>query len=196
MKIGIDLDDTVWKFHEKFFEYYNHKNGTNYLIKDLLEYSVQNFLKLTEKETIKLFDEFDESLFFEEVYLLDNFLESLKKIKEKHEIFFITARPSYSLSNVIKRFKKFIDCDPKIHFVRDTENNIITKKFEIAGKLGVEIMIDDAFKHLDECSKNGINGILINYPWNKNKKLPKNIVRVNNWEEIVLEVEKYEKSRQ
>lgn len=192
MKIGIDLDDTVWKYHEKFFEFYNHNNGTEHKLEDFNEYSINNFLNLSEEEVKFLLDTFDESIFFEEVLFLEGFLESFKILSEKHEIYFITARPSKTLDTVIKRMRKFLSENPKIHFVINSETNTRKEKVEYCRELGIDVMIDDAFHHLELCSKDGINGLLIDYPWNQKEELPENITRVKNWEEILLEIEKYE----
>lgn len=192
MKIGIDLDDTVWKYHEKFFEFYNHNNDTYHKLEDYNEYSMQDFLDISPEETYNLFDSFDSSVFFEEVLFLEGFLESFELLNKKHEIYFITARPSSTLDRVLYRMSKFLDEHPTIHFVRNSDTNTRKEKVEYCRELGVEVMIDDAFHHLELCSKKGINGLLIDYPWNQKEKLPENITRVKNWGEIILEIEKYE----
>jgi len=192
MKIGIDLDDTIWKYHEKFFEFYNHNNGTNYIMEDYNQYSLNNFFNITEEEVVILIDKFEESVFFEEVLFLEGFLESFKSISKYHEVYFITARPSKTLDTVIKRMMKFLSENPKIHFVRDSKTNIRKEKSEYCRELGIDIMIDDAFHHLELCSKDGINGLLIDYPWNQKEELPENIIRVKNWKEILFEIKKHE----
>jgi len=195
MKIGIDLDDTVWKFHEKFLKFYNERNGTNYDINEYKEYSLENFLDIEKEEVKKLLNLYDATDDFLEASFLEGFLESFLILNKNHEIYFITARPSHTEDLVLKIISKFMNKKPNIYFVHNSETNKRKEKVEYCIELGIDLMIDDAFHNLELCSVKGINGLLINYPWNQKEKLPENIIRVNNWKEIILEVEKYEKQR-
>lgn len=194
LRLGIDLDDTVWKTIENIIKYYNLKNKTDYKVSDCYDYSMREFLGITKEEKLKILNNYNEEMFSEELFLLDGFLEIFEKIQDKFEIFFITARPSGTKKFVLERMKKvFGDGNEEkipIHFCLDLEKDIYIPKVDICQELGIDIMIDDGLHHLKECSEKGIKCLLLDYPWNRDDTLGGNIIRVDTWNDIFKELEK------
>lgn len=190
IKIGVDLDDTIWKFHKGFFEYYNNKFGTNHKIENHFDYCLEDRFNISKIEVFNILDEFSYSNFSIEIELMEGAIDSIKKLNEKYEIFFITARHEGLFERTFNHLKKYFDFDFEILFVFDKDRNLIKEKVEYCLDKNIKIMIDDRLKTLNSCSRKGIKGILLNQPWNSGEKIEENIVRVNNWNEILEEIEK------
>jgi len=190
MRIGIDLDDTIWKFHEKFFEFYNEKYGTNYSIEEYKIYNMDIFLGLSEIETANLFNEYESLEKYKKLPFLDLVRESLLELDKEHDIYFITARSDFTKDLVKERLFDVFNREMPVYFQYDNDRNKLWDKADFCIENKIEIMIDDGYHNLVKCSNNGIKCFLISYAWNKEKELNENIVRVNNWEEIMEKIKK------
>ncbi|MFB5637734.1 MAG: hypothetical protein ACE5RF_04920 [Nitrosarchaeum sp.] len=188
IKIGIDLDDTVWKFHEKFFEFYNEKYGTSYSVDNYDIYNFEEFLGITREQVFSLLDEHETLDKYKKIPLLDFVKESLLELDKKYEIHFITARADYQKDLILSRLSEIFDRELPIFFQYDENRNEKCGKVDYCLENGIKIMIDDGYHNLIKCSENGIKCFLIDYAWNKEKELNENIIRVNNWKEIMEEI--------
>jgi uncharacterized HAD superfamily protein len=194
MKIGIDLDDTIWKFHESFFEFYNDKFGTNYCTDDYYIYNLDFFLGIGREETHKLFEEYESLEKYQNLPLLEGVREGLDFIYENFdEVHYVTARPIFHERLIKKRLSKIINEEPKLFFQLDKNRKKISNKSDYCLEKGIDVMIDDGYHNLEECSKEGIKSLLIDYAWNRNKNLNGNIIRVKNWREIIEKLEEFKK---
>lgn len=59
-----------------------------------------------------------------------------------------------------------------------------------ASKLGVTVYMDDQAYNCEEVVEKGIKTYMMTTRYNKNKPVPKNVTRVNNWHEYVDEINK------
>lgn len=185
MKIGIDLDDTIWKFHEKFFEFYNLKYGTTHKIEDYNIYDMGLFLNLDKKNILALFDEYESLEKYKILPLMDDVERVLLELNKEHEIYFITARSERTKDIVIERLKKiFLHSNQRVFFTHDENWNKIFEKVDFCLREGIDFMIDDNLKNLELCFNKGIKGILLTHPWNKYIEINFNIIRVNSWKEV------------
>lgn len=186
MKIGIDLDDTVWKFHEKFFEFYNEKYGTNYKYEEYKIYDIGKYFNIERKDALILVDEYESLKKYEILPLIDNVEKSLIDLSKNHEIYFITARSTKTKDIVLKRLEKiFSHKNHNVIFMHNENWEKINEKVDFCLSEGIDVIIDDNFDNLRLCSEEGIKGILITCPWNANEELDKKIIRVNSWNEIM-----------
>ena len=96
MRIGIDIDEVTADLIGKFLEYYNQKYGRDIYRENVENYNLwenQIFDNLNSKEeAISVVNDFHDSDFFDEMELIEGAKESIKKLNENNEIFFITAR--------------------------------------------------------------------------------------------------------
>ncbi len=189
LKIGIDIDDTIWKFHKKFFEFYNNKFGTKLDVNKYYLYSLEKLLNISQEEAFSLLDEFSFSEGSYEFELMEGVIESINELSQKYQIYFITARHEGLFETTFKKLKEYFDFDFEILFVFDKERKLIKEKLDYCLENNINIIIDDRLKTLNSCSEKGIKSILINQPWNKNEELGENIFRVNNWEEVLEKIE-------
>ncbi len=142
LKIGIDLDDTVWKFHEKFIDYYNTKFGTDYNVSDYSKYSIAKFFGISYEEEKRLLKEFMECDFSQEVVLVEGFLETFSKLKDTFEIYFITARPTNLKEMIQKKLKAFGASEFPVYHISNGDFESEKTKFEVCKEIGVDVMID------------------------------------------------------
>jgi uncharacterized HAD superfamily protein len=190
LRIGIDIDDTIWKFHKKFFEYFNEKNGTDYDVGNYKEYSLENFFGINQEEVKELLDGFYDSSHSANFELMEGVKEVILKLNEEHKIYFITAKHEGLNEFTVKKLNEIFGVDFPLFFVFDKNKNLIKKKVDYCLDKGIDILIEDRLKNLNKCAEKGIRGILMNQTWNQEDNLPERIKRVNNWNEVLEEVEK------
>lgn len=198
MKIGIDLDDTTFitvksmlKYADKFEEEISGvpTNRDSFgLIKN--RYYLKVLYGWDEKTKFDFFDKYYKNV-LEECTIMPNADKTIKKLKEEGDtIHFITAR----LMNIK-------DCDTeaitkeslkKFNIPYDSLNLHISDKLSFCEKNEIDLLIEDSYETCRELTENGIKSILMTTKMNADIDA-QGIVRVNNWDEIYEEVEKYKK---
>ncbi len=198
MKIGIDLDDTTFitvksmlKYADKFEEEISGipTNRDSFgLIKN--RYYLKVLYGWDEKTKFDFFDKYYKNV-LEECTIMPNADKTIKKLKEEGDtIHFITAR----LMNIK-------DCDTeaitkeslkKFNIPYDSLNLHISDKLSFCEKNEIDLLIEDSYETCRELTENGIKSILMTTKMNADIDA-QGIVRVNNWNEIYKEVEKYKK---
>ena len=198
MKIGIDLDDTTFitvksmlKYADKFEEEISGvpTNRDSFgLIKN--RYYLKVLYGWDEKTKFDFFDKYYKNV-LEECTIMPNADKTIKKLKEEGDtIHFITAR----LMNIK-------DCDTeaitkeslkKFNIPYDSLNLHISNKLSFCEKNEIDLLIEDSYETCRELTENGIKSILMTTKMNADIDA-QGIVRVNNWDEIYKEVEKYKK---
>ena len=198
MKIGIDLDDTTFitvksmlKYADKFEEEISGvpTNRDSFgLIKN--RYYLKVLYGWDEKTKFDFFDKYYKNV-LEECTIMPDADKTIKKLKEEGDtIHFITAR----LMNIK-------DCDTetitkeslnKFHIPYDSLNLHISDKLSFCEKNEIDLLIEDSYETCRELTENGIKSILMTTKMNADIDA-QGIVRVNNWDEIYKEVEKYKK---
>ena len=74
----------------------------------------------------------------------------------------------------------------------DSLNLHISDKLTFCKEYGIDVLIEDSYETCRELTDNGIKSILMTTKMNGDIE-DKEIVRVNNWNEIYEEIEKYKK---
>ena len=198
MKIGIDIDDTTFltvKSMLKYADIFEEEisgvptNRDSFgLIKN--RYYLKAFYGWDEKTKFAFFDKYYKNV-LEECTMLPNANKTIQKLKEEGDtIHFITAR----LMNIK-------DCDTEAITRKSLENfNIpydslnlhISDKLTFCKEHQIDILIEDSYETCKELIDNGIKSILMTTKMNTDIET-KEIVRVNNWDEIYKEIQKYKK---
>lgn len=196
MKIGIDIDDTTFltvksmlKYADKYEEEILGKpiNRDSFgLIKD--RYYLKVLYGWDEKTKYAFFNKYYKNV-LEECTMLPNADKTIQKFKEEgEEIYFITAR----LMNIsgcdtegitkssLEKFnipydKLFLHISDKLKFFKEND---------------IDLCIEDSYDTCRNLTDNGIKSILMTTKMNENIDAT-GITRVNNWNEIYNEVEKY-----
>ena len=188
MKIGIDIDDTTFltvksmlKYADIFEEEISGEptNRDSFgLIKN--RYYLKALYGWDEKTKFAFFDKYYKNV-LEECTMLPNADKTIQKLKEEgNTIHFITAR----LMNIK-------DCDTET-ITKKSLNLHISDKLTFCKEHGIDLLIEDSYETCRELADNGIKSILMTTKMNSDIE-DKEIVRVNNWDEIYEEIEKYKK---
>ena len=198
MKIGIDIDDTTFltvkamlKYADKFEEERIGKKtnrNTLGLIKN--RYYLKELYGWEQETKFAFFDKFYKNV-LEECTMLPDANKVIQKLKkEGNSIHFITAR----LINIK-------DCDTEVITKQSLEKfNIpydsldlhISDKLSFCKENKIDVMIEDSYETCREVVDNGLKAILMTSKMNCNIET-KEIVRVNNWNEIYQEIRKQSK---
>lgn len=113
---------------------------------------------------------------------------TLTQLKETHDLIVISARDSATLEDTQAWIDKYFpDIFPEMHLgiANPLNNEKQLNKAELCKQLSVQTLIDDQLKNLEDCAKLDIQVILFgDYAWNQSDDLPKNTVRVKDWDEV------------
>lgn len=189
MKIGIDLDDVVFEFARELLKEYNSAHETNFIFEDVFSYYFSEVFRTSGENVVN----FMKKSFGEEkvksLPLCELAKESIFALAEKHEIYFITSRvyregtqESLDIHFSDISFNLIFSSNPYVESVGKT-------KGEICLEQGIDFMIEDSKEHGEDCACKGIKTLLISKPWNIQAN-HENLIRVNNWGEILQLIEK------
>ena len=193
MKIGIDLDEVTVNLMEKFLEYYKSRTQRHILRDDIKEYDFERILGISGEQSIKIVNEFFNSEHFDNLPPVEGAVEGVRKLRESHDTYIITARygiPKEKTPNWIEKNLKglisgvFYSCDYNGHGMT---------KVEICREHGIELILeDDPFITL-KCAKAEVKVILFRRPWNKNINY-EYVTPVNSWAEALRQIEALSKN--
>lgn len=196
MKIGIDIDDTTFltvksmlkyadKFEEEISGIPTNRNSFG-LIKN--RYYLKVLYGWNEKTKFDFFDKYYKNV-LEECTMLPGANKTIRKLKNKGDtIHFVTARLMNIKNCDTEKITKKSLKDFNIPY--DSLNLHISDKLKFFKENKIDICIEDSYETCRELTNNGIKSILMTTKMNANID-EKEIVRVNNWNEIYDEVEKY-----
>ncbi len=193
MKIGIDIDDTLTDIGEKLEQ--EAKKYAKQLGKE-----EQNISELSNKNDGKILQRKYGFTYEELKYFLKeihegvtrcavprvNAKETIKKLKEKgHEIYIITARDSEFHDDPYQLSKDWLDKN-KIEYDKLIVN--AREKASICKQEEIDVFIDDQLNNCIAVADIGIKTIRIS----RDKTQYKNIITLENWEEINNYISKME----
>ena len=176
MRIGIDLDDTICSTSKSFNKYQNKYLKEKKIIYDDLWSNPKYKKEFLEQYLL---------LIYKNAKIKKNASKILNKLKEKHELYIITARKKDYIPNIKEEIYYYLK-----------NNNITVNKINIDAKDKVDaclnnqidIMIEDNIYNCNKLQENNIDTIL--YDEEKNYKYISQ--RASNWKEIEKQIEKYE----
>ncbi len=190
MKIAIDIDEVLGQFMKALIEFHNSEYKTNLKLEDFFSYNFWNIWGGTKEKAIKKVYNFHKTNYFKNIIPVKDSQESIKKLKEGNELFIITSRQNDVIEETKEWIKKnFPNIFSDIYFTNHFSQNGTSKtKKEICDLLNIDILIEDSLEYSLECIKPNRKIFLLDYPWNKNNNLPKEITRVYSWKEIMLKI--------
>ena len=198
MKIGIDIDDTTFltvKSMLKYADIFEEEisgNPTNRDSFGLIEnsYYLKALYGWDDETKFAFFNKYYKNV-LEECTMLPNANIVIRKLKEKGDtIHFITAR----LMNIEGCDTEAITRKSLLDFgiPYDSLSLHVSDKLSFFKEQKIDICIEDSFETCRQLTDNGIKSILMTTKMNEQIGTG-DIVRVNNWNEIYDEVEKYRK---
>ncbi len=170
--------------------YFNETKGTEIKYEDIKSYySLESLTKTSEEEGRRLFEQFCKTKNFLEMQPIAGAVEAVNQLSKKHKLLIITSRPEIIKKETYNSLEKYFNKSfSLISMLGNYSPKSIKTKKQICQENNCAVMIEDAYHHAIKCAEKGILTLLYNQPWNENKKLHKNIIRVNNWEEILEKI--------
>lgn len=198
MKIGIDIDDTTFltvksmlKYADKFeMERTGNVNKDSFgLIKD--RYYLKALYKWDDETKYNFFNKYYKNV-LEECTMLENANSTLSKLKNEGDIIcFVTARlmdiPGCDTERITRRSLE------KFNIPYDSLNLHVIDKVKFFKENNIDICIEDSYETCSILQSLGIKSILMTTKMNE-KIDTKDVVRVNNWNEIYDIIENYKRS--
>ncbi len=184
LKIGIDIDEIVTEFVLGFLKFFNKKYNKNFNFEDMFSYDFWETLDIDKEESFRLAGDFFHSS-FNTIELVEGAIKSINKLSENNEIFFITSRPINTKDKTENFLKsKFPYLKFKVFYSGDRFGRGKSKR-EICNDMGINFLIEDQEKYVLDCAESNVKCLLFDKPWNKNCPEHENIIRVNDWNEIM-----------
>ncbi len=201
MRIGIDIDDVVSRTGQIFYKKINERFGLNIEFTKVPSYNYVD--QEVEKHGFSLKEFYDfinemqtMSPYHDELIPRRDFKKTISALhKMGHIIYLISNRHIMILPYTTVWFKKM----GILKYVSGILHNTYTEKpyseFKIreSKRLKIEVFLEDALDYALPISKQDIEVILFDRPWNQAAELPKNVHRINDWKEameLLLKLEK------
>lgn len=187
MNIGIDVDDVLARFNEGWLEYHNELYKTDYRFDQIIDYDYSVFIDLPGEIIMNRIEDFYKTEGFKNLKTVEGSISGIDNLSS-HKLYVITSRPETFRNETInwldKNFpKKFNDIILTNQFNRVDGAKKITKG-EVAKKLKLKYMIEDAPHHAEDLIESGIGVLLLEKPWNKNAKVSNKVKRVKHWDDV------------
>lgn len=187
MKIAIDIDAVLADFLSMFLKYRNDTYGTSWKRKQFYTYVWAEVFGESKEKMYSVLVDFFSSDYLRQIEPMPGAAKGVKEISKKNRLYIVTSRPRI-IADITRDWlnKYFPEIFEKIYFSNQPAyGSFGSTKGEICHQTGADLFIDDQYKYCQECEKEGIKVLLFDNPWNKEDKLPKRIIRVFSWPEIV-----------
>tara|TARA_Y100000310_G_scaffold332096_1_gene407009 strand:+ start:4407 stop:4988 length:582 start_codon:yes stop_codon:yes gene_type:complete len=187
MKIGLDLDEVLAGFMNRFLYFYNEKTESSLKEEDIHSFDIPSVLGISGQKGNALFEEFYESKHFEDISTVKGSFFSVMSLRKNNELYVITARP-FNIREKTENWleKKFGSIFEELHLTNGYSIKTSTlKKSDVAKKLGLDYMVEDNIEFASDCASKGVPTLLMNKPWNQNGKMENGIYRVHGWKGVM-----------
>lgn len=180
-RIGIDIDDTILHTWEpELLDRYNQKHHKNLTINDILTHDFNGDPTLREA----WFEYFYEN--HDNLKIYEHCREVLQKLKNNgHSLYIVTSRPLSLKNQTEKYLEKYFGKDffEKICYTEEFGDS--DDKSDIALKLGLDVIIDDAPHHIERYLGNTkAKTIVFSQSYNKNFSENSRLKIMKNWDEF------------
>ena len=188
-KIGFDLDDVVADFFPSFLDFYNRKYGVNFEMSDMISYDIWEIgIGRTREEAVEFIDEFYESERYDRIPFVEGAGEGLDELGRDNELLIITSRLTRYKPKTDRVIKDNFNGRIGLFYTEDFYGGNSKSKADVCDDLGVNYYVEDCYRYALSCADRGIETLLLKKPWNENCKGHENIIRVNDWSEILKEI--------
>lgn len=197
MNFGVDLDGVIANWCESFIDYYNFNYKKNISLKEINQYNLWDCpLGLTREVSLRIMGDFYESGWFDKIELVSGAREALLELAKANKLFLITSRPlAFNLKTEIFLEKTLLEIPISVFyshaFNEDKIKSIGNLKLDICKRLEIDYFVEDCLEYAVDCERVCRGVFLINYPWNCGP-VNGNIMRVNNWNEILGKLKEFE----
>lgn len=183
LNICIDIDGTItdsyfWiKYLNKFF-------GFNLKDEDIVKFDICRVANISEEDYQRFYDKWGEEMHLNAI-IRDGAASVLKKLSEKHNIYYITARPE-KYRQATEAWMDKNDLPRGEIYMMGNHN-----KEEKAKELQCDVFIEDRYRNAVMIAKEGIKTLLIDSNYNR-YPLIEDMIRVYDWNDIYNEISRIE----
>jgi len=185
MKIAIDLDDVLANSLDSFMEFYNKNYGGELKREDFTAFTLNEIMGTPVEEERNILEDYDDRGYYENIEPTSGAKEAVLELGKKNELVIVTSRPQKKEEQTRRWLKKHMPEFSEVYFIRREYGGESKTKGEVCKELGVEVLIEDNLGYAKSCVSEGVKVLLFDYPWNQEKNLPENMIRVKSWEEIL-----------
>ncbi len=191
--IAVDIDDVIAAHAEALIEFGNKKWGTNLTLKDYDEHWAKMW-QIDAAEVEKRVTELNEAGFTREFKHYPDAVKVLAELAKRYKLVILTSRRREMSKDTLEWVEKYYpNIFSEIHFAGIWDNfkepyHLMTNatKAKICQEIGADYLIDDQLKHCVAAAEAGVKGLVFGeYHWNRAKKLPKDVIRVKDWQAIL-----------
>ena len=197
MNIGIDIDNVISNFDEvlkkEFLEHDKELRNTGIVNPNL--YVTQGMFDWSEDEIWGFYLE-NIGRIAKSLEVKPGAKEYIDKLKEDgHMIVIITGRDNGDYAdpwNITENWLKQKEIKYDKLIITDAYKNNKHAKTEKCFENNIDIMIDDSIHNCMDCIENNITTLLMDTPYNR---VEKDMIRVNNWEEVYEFIKNYKRKK-
>ena len=186
MIIGVDIDGVLANLIVPFLKFHNRKYKTSDIPANHISNDLTIIWKCSKEEAHRRVFEFYMSSDFEKIKPVEGAVEGINRLGKKHKLHAITARPPIMQRKTDLWINQYFH--KKFEIIHHTNlfslEGAKKNKSQVCQELGIKTIIEDDLNYALDCANLDINVYLLDSPWNKTKKLPKNIIRVFGWRDI------------
>lgn len=182
--VAVDIDEVLSPFVPGLTDWHNRQYGTALKVDDFHTYEFHKIWGGTVDTAISKSAAYFESR--EPVPPLDDALSVLSRLQQNYEFIVVTSRmllhktqtEAWIREHFPGIFKEIVICN---HWTLDKSSPRVEKSAACIER-GIEILIDDSPKYIEDVSAKGMTGLLFgDYPWNRRITDHPRIARVHNW---------------
>lgn len=183
LKIGVDMDDTIFPFVRGLIRWHNRTYGTSWKIGQFYTYKfgqIEGFPKNAQERVI----EYIESDSHWNIKPIKGARSALKRLNDWNDLVLITSRHEEYRDRTLEYIEQHIGDNIfqsfRFAYNHFTKNGKGGSKVEICEKEGIPIVIEDTVENARALNEAGRSVIMLDWPWNRGYSHPLTY-RVSRW---------------
>jgi uncharacterized HAD superfamily protein len=187
-KLAVDIDEVMFPMAPTLLDYHNTVYGSDYRLDQMASYYLEDLTGETEEEMLTKIKSYLKTEHYTLGQPIEGSVNAIQKLRRKFSLAVVTSRDHFYRGSTEAFLQdNFGGLYDELHYTHTEDNpNITIPKYAICETIGAIALIDDNLSNIISCAERSMSGVLFgNYPWNQVDKLPDNVVRVNNWQEVL-----------
>jgi len=184
--IAVDIDDVLFPMVADLIKYVDREHAVKLTPEDFKSYMLEDIWPAGTAEGEIVFENYKQQI-TTEVAPVKGATSALGKLSAKYEVIIMTSR-DVKVEPITRQWldRHFPEIFSQIHLLGNRKDSVTWRtKAEVCQEIGVSYLIDDSLKHLVLASEVGVKGLLFgDFSWNQGD-LPKGVVRVKDWQEVL-----------
>jgi uncharacterized HAD superfamily protein len=189
--IAVDIDDVIFPLVPDLIEYVDREHAAKLTPEDFKTYMLEDIWPTGTAEGEIVFENYKNQV-TTEVAPIKGAAEALHKLSDSYHLIIMTSRDT-KVEPITRQWlnRHFPEVFREVHLLGNRKDSVTWRtKAEVCQELGVFCLVDDSLKHLTLVHEAGIKTILFgNYAWNRAEELPEGMVRVNDWQGVLRELD-------